>query len=271
MAPLSTQTKRRHRVFLLGLFTTLVVFSSLFTYFMLMPFSKFSAASSAASGGDGGSNVPSQQQQQQQQQHKLTGSIIRADLRALQKSSREAEFAPPPQKHQQQHRDSQHEDEFWREDVLFPPNGGYFAVISGGAQQQQQQQQQGSGDAVTGAGGGLGLAMFHQLRCLTTLRAEMQRLRDVVAVLEGSDGNGGDGLKRRRAPSSPMMHDEAHCFEYLRQSLLCSSDATIERPKLRNDGKWIIDGMGKRTCKDWDILYRASARTDRDPILPNDV
>lgn len=49
------------------------------------------------------------------------------------------------------------------------------------------------------------------------------------------------------------------------------ADATIEQPKLSDDGDPYIDGMDERRCKDWEILYNASVRSDAEPVMPDDL
>ncbi|KAK2599142.1 hypothetical protein QQS21_005403 [Conoideocrella luteorostrata] len=237
MAPLPPHKARKHHTFLLSLFSSLVISFALFTYFMLMPFSQFTTHASR------------------------NKSLIRGDLHALKTSSRTVDFAG-----HDAYRNLSHEHDALWHDQLLPPNGGYFAL----AEKEKNSDK-------------LGIAMFHQLRCLAMIRTEMQYLRDVIAALKSSEEGVSDQhhrlLDSRHASSSGgagnlLDHDPkdpTHCFDYLRQSLLCLTDGTIERPKQYDDGRPYIDGMGERQCRDWDILYRASMRSDDQPVMPDDL
>jgi len=52
-------------------------------------------------------------------------------------------------------------------------------------------------------------------------------------------------------------HHIAHCFDYLRQALMCSADTTIEWAVVQSTGeRRQVDGWGipHKTCKNWDVL-----------------
>lgn len=71
---------------------------------------------------------------------------------------------------------------------------------------------------------GYGVSMFHALHCLSMIR-------DTVR------GNSMD-MKRKRGLEARATEAEmhtAHCFSYVAQSLLCSADGTLERPKTLYD------------------------------------
>ncbi|OAQ59209.1 hypothetical protein VFPPC_10239 [Pochonia chlamydosporia 170] len=175
-------------------------------------------------------------------------SLVPADLHALQTSSKIVQFA----EHDAYKNLSHQHDHLWHE--ALPPNGGYFTL----AHERNKTHK-------------LGIAMFHQLHCLAMLRSEMQYLHQIIAVLK--DPTRGE-LPVRPKESDPLDHDKGyalHCFDYLRQSLLCMADATIEQPKLSDDGDPYIDGMDERRCKDWEILYNASVRSDVEPVMPDDL
>ena len=44
-----------------------------------------------------------------------------------------------------------------------------------------------------------------------------------------------------------------HCFDYLRQSIICSGDMSLEWPKVEPDGRrFEVDGWGiPHECKSW--------------------
>ncbi|EFY88275.1 hypothetical protein MAC_05748 [Metarhizium acridum CQMa 102] len=163
--------------------------------------------------------------------HASNKSYVPADLGALTTSAKTVEFA----RHDAYQSLGREHDHLWRDDLL-PPNGGYLTLAHA------------PNDTAK-----LGVAMFHQLRCLAAIRSEMQRLHE-----HGS----GDPAHRDQDRDRALA-----CFDYLRQSLLCHADATIEA----DSGTDLTDGMGERQCKDWNILYKASTRSDDEPVTPDDL
>lgn len=82
------------------------------------------------------------------------------------------------------------------------------------------------------------VAMYHQIHCLGLLRRNYWNLTDAIA--KGNDTYMRDELDRQ-------MHNShtGHCFDYLRQSIECSADMTLEWPKVGKDGKrFEVDGEG---------------------------
>ncbi|KAI0663837.1 hypothetical protein C8Q70DRAFT_1050464 [Cubamyces menziesii] len=73
-----------------------------------------------------------------------------------------------------------------------------------------------------------GITLFHQLSCL-------QRLRRAIDT--------GDA-------SAPVHR----CMNYLRQSILCEANPTIE-PVIPILGGWTVDAKFPRVCKDWTQVY----------------
>ena len=108
-----------------------------------------------------------------------------------------------------------------------------------------------SGGYVRGVEGKEGVrarfAMFHQMECLEQIRMALRRgeeengkekRKDFVVV------GGGDGLAEWR-----------HCLEYLRQSVLCGADDTMEVSE-GNGGGWKTFGYGsRRQCRDPKWLF----------------
>lgn len=99
-------------------------------------------------------------------------------------------------------------------------------------------------------------ALFHQMHCLGQIRKytwsllESIELNDtdyqqgMMDMLVGRDG--GDHLH--------------HCFDYLRQSIQCSGDMSMEWPRTEPDGRRIaVDGWGiPHECKDWVSTHQPS-------------
>lgn len=76
--------------------------------------------------------------------------------------------------------------------------------------------------------------MWHQIHCLNRLRA---------VLLNGDDGSD---------------HTE-HCFHYLRESILCAADTTLEpggTSRLLANGDKVATGIRTdHTCRDWKQVY----------------
>lgn len=87
------------------------------------------------------------------------------------------------------------------------------------------------------------VAMFHQLHCLARLRKSHWILLDGVAT-------GDTGVARGFAGREAAQHIQ-HCFDYLRQSVMCAGDMTLEWPKQEGTAaKAKVDGWGiPHTCK----------------------
>jgi hypothetical protein len=71
-----------------------------------------------------------------------------------------------------------------------------------------------------------GIAMFHQMHCLQIIR---------TAIVEGE-----------------ADHHVGHCLNLLRQTVLCTSDTTLDalNSKLGTDGLGIV-----HVCRDWQKVY----------------
>ncbi|KAI0142015.1 hypothetical protein BJ166DRAFT_91948 [Pestalotiopsis sp. NC0098] len=115
-----------------------------------------------------------------------------------------------------------------------------------------------------------GISMFHQLHCLGMMREAVQDLTERLAAAEGSSGPGAGAQSRRDVGGSHGLHEPAaepdhwlHCFDYLRQTILCNADATLEPPSITFQGNGVIDGMIQRECRDWEALYSASSAATR--------
>lgn len=88
------------------------------------------------------------------------------------------------------------------------------------------------------------VAMFHQLHCLAQIRQAHWILLDGLAT-------GDDGLARSYAGrDGSHVH---HCLDYLRQSIICAGDMTLEWPKQDGPGQGIaVDGWGvPHQCRDY--------------------
>lgn len=91
------------------------------------------------------------------------------------------------------------------------------------------------------------VAAFHQIHCLTSIRRYLWHFKFAV------DRNQTEQL-------GPILLDseEDHileCFDYIRQSLMCAGDMTLEYPEPESgsgDEQQIVNGWGvTHQCTDW--------------------
>ncbi|KAK1760019.1 hypothetical protein QBC47DRAFT_118120 [Echria macrotheca] len=117
-------------------------------------------------------------------------------------------------------------DKAWED--LLPVGGGYIYVNDSADYGLQPGIQRKTGEIYS-------VAMYHQLHCLTMLRGYYW---DLVSGVLSND-----------VAIMGVVHDQigtphtGHCFDYLRQSLECSADMTLEWPRTEADGRrWQVDG-----------------------------
>lgn len=89
-----------------------------------------------------------------------------------------------------------------------------------------------------------GTSMYHQLHCLTMIRATYWNLMDAVEDPLNLEGK-----------TFPRSSHIDHCFDYLRQSVQCAADLTLEPADMSEPGHSKINGWGVEhtTCKDWRV------------------
>ncbi|KIW07554.1 hypothetical protein, variant [Verruconis gallopava] len=99
------------------------------------------------------------------------------------------------------------------------------------------------------------IAVFHQLHCLGQLRRFTWLFLDSIAE------NGTHGELTRQAIMQMFNEgDHAehlhHCFDYLRQTIMCGGDMSVEWPRDEPDGRrFAVDGWGiPHECKNWDTI-----------------
>ncbi|MCJ1312976.1 hypothetical protein MMC25_006652 [Agyrium rufum] len=92
-----------------------------------------------------------------------------------------------------------------------------------------------------------GLSAFHQIHCIDAIR------RTYYALLEGTTDPDVE---------DPFYHSR-HCFDYLRQSVMCAGDMTIEMEGFEANGTSKgITGIGaEHRCVDWDALVDWAAES----------
>ncbi|KAI9687652.1 MAG: hypothetical protein M1820_010423 [Bogoriella megaspora] len=99
------------------------------------------------------------------------------------------------------------------------------------------------------------VALFHQLHCLGQLRKYYWMLLDGVVALDQSvDTTIFDIVKELNGEHGRHV---THCFDYLRQSVMCAGDMSMEWPRTEPDGRrFAVDGWGiPHECKTWDYIH----------------
>lgn len=94
------------------------------------------------------------------------------------------------------------------------------------------------------------LAVFHQMHCLYHMQAYM----DVLAMQIRA---GNTTLDERK-----LIHND-HCFNYLRNAIMCTADTTLEGQIEGEDwdGEAGTDGTGAmHVCKNWDEVVSWAER-----------
>lgn len=133
-----------------------------------------------------------------------------------------------------------------------------------------------------------GLSMYHQLHCLDSLRYAIQG-REHVAKRSLMSGNnqsetekghddgvygvssddeyrGHEQKKMGRGTKRSQVHvsHAAHCLNYLRQTILCASDLTLE-PELVLGSLDVGSGLGAmHICRDWSRVHDFVEQNSRD-------
>ncbi|KAK4444362.1 hypothetical protein QBC34DRAFT_498378 [Podospora aff. communis PSN243] len=82
---------------------------------------------------------------------------------------------------------------------------------------------------------GFPLSAFHQLHCLKSIRKHYVALQSNTPIVDSVDNH------------------VDHCFDYLRQAIMCSADMTLEKARVDPDGhRRRVDGWGTmHKCRDW--------------------
>lgn len=89
------------------------------------------------------------------------------------------------------------------------------------------------------------VALFHQLHCLGAIRDHYWKLLD--AILDDDEN------LKDLAKTIESSHHINHCYDYIRQSLQCSGDMSLEWPRTEPDGqRFVVDGWNiPHQCKSW--------------------
>lgn len=89
------------------------------------------------------------------------------------------------------------------------------------------------------------ISLFHELHCLRHIRTHTFTLQELM----GRE-NWQEVYENLLKPSEDHVF---HCFDYIRQALMCAGDMTIEWPRVEEDGsRFAVDGWGvTHECKSW--------------------
>ncbi|KAF2645533.1 hypothetical protein P280DRAFT_366544, partial [Massarina eburnea CBS 473.64] len=91
------------------------------------------------------------------------------------------------------------------------------------------------------------VAAFHQLRCLHGIQLIYHMHVNQLFTFHNPENY--NAFLYRTADEH--MQRAEHCFEYLRQAIMCAADSNLEDLDEEGDAKW---GPGKRVCRNFEAL-----------------
>jgi len=134
-------------------------------------------------------------------------------------------------------------DEAW---ATLTPQGDGFILLPNNTRQQWDLEP----GKPTKAGEVYDISVFHELHCLRHIRTHTFTLQALI----GED----HPQKIYDLLLKPTEDHVFHCFDYIRQALMCAGDMTIEWPRVEADGsRFAVDGWGiTHECKSWDAIMQ---------------
>ncbi|KAI1456423.1 hypothetical protein F4805DRAFT_458847 [Annulohypoxylon moriforme] len=131
-------------------------------------------------------------------------------------------------------------------DNLLTPNGGFLMVKEKDGEINQ-----------------IGVSMFHQLHCLSMIRAMLLKGNAHMDHVHVEDRDMNQSAKDRG--------HFLHCFDYIVQAIICTADDTLERSgKVQVPGGEEVDGIngsgGRHSCRNSTLLYDYVLQSEQDPI-----
>ncbi|KAF2010397.1 hypothetical protein BU24DRAFT_427525 [Aaosphaeria arxii CBS 175.79] len=96
------------------------------------------------------------------------------------------------------------------------------------------------------------VSLFHQIHCLGLLRKQYWTLLNHVA-------SGDQEAALKESLKQQENTHTGHCFDYLRQALMCAGDMSMEWPRDEPDGskRRHVDGWDiPHKCKSWDTIWQ---------------
>lgn len=101
------------------------------------------------------------------------------------------------------------------------------------------------------------LSAFHQIHCLHGLRtayyAQTNKLDKLKHRFDHSHRYTPNVYLNGLSEHELGLHHVKHCFEYLRQAIMCAADTNLEPVSVDLDGNTVTEPwMGERVCRDWE-------------------
>jgi hypothetical protein len=133
-------------------------------------------------------------------------------------------------------------DEAWGND-LTPPGDGFVLIPNPQDYALPPGQPPAETDNVKGEI--YDISVFHQLHCLNHVRTFLFTLK--AGMDYGTINETYDNMLK------PQEDHVYHCFDYIRQALMCNADLTVEWPRTEESGERVaVDGWGvTHQCKNW--------------------
>lgn len=144
--------------------------------------------------------------------------------------------------------------------TIFPAGHGHIIL----SPTERAQYGLGRGSSIPNKGMAYAVSGFHQLHCLAIIREALFRIVEHPEISLSSYGD----------PANPALNLTAHidhCFDYLRQGIMCAADPTIEstHKKFGQPPGPEDEGWGNvHVCRSWSAL---SAFAGSDERRPGDV
>jgi hypothetical protein len=100
------------------------------------------------------------------------------------------------------------------------------------------------------------VTLFHQLHCLGQIRAYYYRSLAAIENPSGSEAKAAHAHSNQDNMTKIAEEHVGHCFDYLRQGIMCGGDMALEWPRDEPDGRRIaVDGWGiQHECKSWEAI-----------------
>ncbi|RFU79491.1 hypothetical protein TARUN_2698 [Trichoderma arundinaceum] len=111
-----------------------------------------------------------------------------------------------------------------------------------------------------------GIDVFHKMHCLVAIREEFTELAtdETRATREAALRARDVEAKGKKIDLILNRNHLEHCFDFLRQDILCAADMTLEPLA---DGYMETDGLGvEHECRDWRLLLQHVGLSDVDEI-----
>lgn len=95
-------------------------------------------------------------------------------------------------------------------------------------------------------------SLYHQIHCLNALR---------LAILGGHhDGEAEEQGHEHGHVGKRAVEHSAHCLNYLRQTVMCAADLTLE-PEIILGSQDVGEGLGAvHVCRDWSKVHEYTQR-----------